>query len=516
MELIQIRVDKATGTYADTLEAVGVATLLRDLDAGAPVIRDLETHFVVTTGSTADTTGSISAGFPYIWDSIKEPQKPNVDNILDYQGERQKRDASVKFEQSRKKGKLKAQLEDQQLEAPPKPHAETGTSVILASMRKGWNADRNLVHWLSNNQAEAAKWVRARIEGAIETIDAPPFSGSQILNPISGKGVNAPKTEARSAGSLPAVLIDPFREWMKLRGLWAAMLLYRSDEDFKFFVIEPTDIPVTAIVSLRHDLLRLNLWGGVRLDIEALLRCAQILLRHSDVLKEGSSLRLRGRKPKAIVSGLRVAYFKSLGTAPALMNSSFYPMPSWFAVHTEEDANAFLAIIDEAIGNANEGDRTWGCLGSLQEKHSDDGATLQKFRDWLLTEDLLTMLDFHYSFALHVVQRLSRNDYAVPFSTKYLHHLLINGFDERYDVKEIVENQGFHNIARAIRNATLYALRLEKSPHEVRFGLAQRWKQKMRAGNGEFLTEAASFLASSGESVGKSAWLSGLLLQEAA
>jgi hypothetical protein len=61
-------------------------------------------------------------------------------------------------------------------------------------------------------------------------------------------------------------------------------------------------------------------------------------------------------------------------------------------------------------------------------------------------------------------------------------------------MKAIIGDEGFRNIARALRNTTVYAAGMSNSNREVRFGLAQRWKQKMKAGNGPFLAEVGDFV----------------------
>ena len=491
---MNIPVEKPSGTYADSLAAIGYARALSDLGLGAVNITDQAAHFVVSSPDDLTDITSVSPGFPYVWDSAKEPERPAFPSLLNYQTEKAKREAWNKFQTQRSSARrTRTQLAEQDLSPPPQPHPEIGTAVLLASMRKGWDSDRKLARWLTEDPDRARNWVASNLGLPHEPVDPPEFSNTQILNPISGKGGNAPKTEFRLPGSLPRQLIDPFREWMKWRGLWTAMLLYRSGEDFKFFVIEPKDIRVEALSSLRTRLQQMNIWGGVRLDIEATFRCAQLLISNSDVAGAAAPLvALRGRRPNQVISGLRVSFFKSLGTAPALMNDAFFPLPSWFPVETREDAEDFLAIIAEAIGSVDTTPRSFGCLGSLQEKNSDDGAILQDFRQWLLTSDLGDLLAFHARFAVHLMQKLGAKDWASPFSTGYLDKLLIKGYSS---VKDIVQNEGFRHLARAIRNSTIYAVRKD-SRREVHFGLAQRWKQKLKSGPAEFLAELSAFAQS--------------------
>ena len=317
--------------------------------------------------------------------------------------------------------------------------------------------------------------------------DLPAISNTQILNPISGKGVNSSKTEVRSAGSIPTQLIEPFAEWMKLRGLWDAMLLYRSGDDFKFFVIEPGDISCADIRAIRAELNNLNLWGGVRLDINATLQCLKILIARSDAMQSGANLiALRRRSPRQIIRGLRQSFFKSLGTAAALMNDAFLPIPEWFTVENTDDAEAYLQIINEVVDKG-------GCLNSLQESNSDDGRVLQVFREWLLTGELDDLLEFHHMFAPHLMRRFASGEWARPFGAENLSKLLTRAFKEK-QVTEIIEDRGFQSVARAVRNATIYALTIPNMKREVRFGLAQKWKQKIKSGEEDFTAALAEFV----------------------
>jgi len=395
----------------------------------------------------------------------------------------------MKRDALRKAGKKsKGKLEAQEIEAAPQPVPELSTAAILASMRKGWNADRDLAKWIVANPRVTVEWIRFVLGDAPQPPpNLPTVSNTQILNPISGKGVNASKTEIRSAGSIPGQLIDPFAEWMKLRGLWEAMLLYRSDEDFKFFVIEPGDIPYGHIPAIREALNRLNLWGGVRLDINATLQCLRILITRSDALQPGiNGIPLRHRRPRQVIRGLRQAFFKSLGTAAALMNDAVLPIPDWFPVENATDAEAYLQIIDEMVEKG-------GCLNSLQESNTDDCRILQLFREWLLTGELEDLLEFHHLFAPHLIRRFASGDWARPFGTENLSALLTRAYEER-QVTEIIEDRGFQSVARAVRNATIYALTIPNLKREVRFGLAQKWKQKIKGGDEEFTVELAEFV----------------------
>jgi hypothetical protein len=488
---MKFSVSKKTRTYADTLQAIGLSHLLRELCGSTAEIVDAGSEFRITVeGAEPDKWDAPQPGFPYIWDSKnkKDVTAPNGE-VLDYRREMEKRDAKrLASKVSRKAGKqVETALQAQDMPIREGPAAELDLATILASMRKGWDGDRQLFRWLREDRGRALNWTKYRLGTSTRTVDDPKWSNTQFLNPITGKGVHAPKTLARAPNAISSALSDPFEDWLKLRGVFRGMLAYRNGDDFKLFVIEPARTTVTAIERVAAGLRRLDLWGGVRLDIHALLRCTAELIARSDVM-DGGPVLLRGRRPVDVIGGLRQAYFKSLGTAAALMNDALLPIPDWFAINTAAEASRMLDIIDEFIGPA---DRPGGCLGSLQEKNSDDCAILQVLRDWLTSGSLQDLVAFHAAFAGHLMQKRTRREWARPFSTENLTFLL----SERYVMKDVVTNAGFLSIARAVRNATIYSVG-DGAPSQLttRFGLAQEWKQKLRAGKAEFLAAVADFV----------------------
>ena len=68
---LTIAVAKRTGTYADTLEAIGTASLLEELHYANVVVRDGGGEFTVTghNGPAPDSWPPVTPGFPYVWKS---------------------------------------------------------------------------------------------------------------------------------------------------------------------------------------------------------------------------------------------------------------------------------------------------------------------------------------------------------------------------------------------------------------------------------------------------------------
>ncbi|MFH1147980.1 MAG: hypothetical protein V1736_09785 [Pseudomonadota bacterium] len=487
---MKTQIPKCTGTYADTLEAVGTADLLGEL-AGKPIrIKDADDHFQVSVEGeiSPENWKPPRPGYPFIFVRDKDGVPPAGWQI-DYESEREKDKAFRLYLQTSRKGRNQTEraLREHGLPEPARPNRELRMATILASMRMGWDSDKRLYRWIVEHPEETLAWVRQRFMADTSIPEHPiALSNSQFFAPSTGKGVHSVKTRAKSPGAIHKDLVNPFSEWMKYRGAYAAMLPYRSGDDFKIYVIEPADIIVDVLRSLRMELMDLNLWGGVRLDIQSSLRLAEQLILNSDVM--GQNIGLRRRRPNEVVRGLRQAFFKNLGTAASLMNNAFMPLPSWFAIEDLEAANAFLGIIEEHIGK-RDGTQS-GCLGSLDESKSGDVPILQAYRTWLTTGDVYDFLHFAARFAVYTTRRLAAREWVKRFSTDGLDQLLTRGYPMK--TEEIIANKGFLSVARAIRNGTIYALSLKN--RDVRYGLAQEWKQKIKGGAKSFIPVLADFV----------------------
>lgn len=486
-------VPRGTLTYADTLEAIGLASLLRELTDAEVRLRHTDEGYLVTGEDLpeAHLWPPIEPGYPFIYEPNDGQVPPGW--VLDYEQERAKDQRLREFRKATgKKGQQMLQaLREQGLEEPPAPVPEYKIALFLASMRKGWKSDKQLYRWLQQDSQRTSAWVAGNLLATGgELKDAPEVTNSQVFNPISGKGVHRPKPDSAFPSSIAGDLINPFREWLKFRGAYRAMLPYRAGDDFKVYVIEPADISLGGLSGVYNDLLNLGLWGQIYLDIEATLRLVELLIRHSDVM--GNKILLAGRRPRDVIRGLHQALFKSMGSAAALMNYSFTQLPSWFSINSREDANSYLALIYSFVGRKQR-DGVVGSLLSLDENHSGDIPALLQFRRWLMTGMLKDFLEFSYLFALHVMEKRGANEWVKEMPTDNLNTLMTRG----YGMQEIIESKGFQSLARAIRNATIFALidqKQGKRSREVHFGLAQKWKQKIKGGEAEFIAALSEFV----------------------
>lgn len=489
-------VTKRTNTYADILEAVGLSSLIEELTgSGVRIIEHGDCYILEgkEIPKIIEDWPKIEPGYPFIY--LKKDGTPPVGWVLHYDKEKEKAEAQREFRKAadKKRQKIQQGLQEQGIDGPPSPVAEYQMALFLAMMRKGWSSDKQLFLWLSEDAKRTASWIKANLENRPGSVESPSVTNSQVFNPVSGKGVHRPKPDSTTPGSISGEVVNPFSEWLKYRGAYRAMLPYRVGGDFKVFVIEPGDIRLSELVKLHFELRALGLWGrgsGLLLDIETLLRLTELLIQHSDVM--GNFISLRRKRPADTVRGLHQAFFQSLGTAAALMNYSFTALPSWFEVNDKEDANAYFRLIHSFVGRKDK-DGVTGSLLSLNEDRSDDVPVLQQFRRWLANGDLKDFLLFCCRFAVHVMERMGRDEWVVKLSTQNLDTILLRG----YNMQDIVERKGFKSVAKAVREATVYALQMQKQKkheREVHFGLAQKWKQKIKGGNEEFTAVLAEFV----------------------
>ncbi len=486
-------VPKGTLTYADTLEAIGLANLIQEISGKQVRLQDLGENYAVEGPvlPARESWPTLEPGYPFIY-LPTDGQKP-LGWVLDYAVEREKDQRRREFLKTagKKREQLLQILQEQGVDEPVSPMPEYKMALFLASMRRGWSSDKQLYHWLQSDRQRALEWISANL-GITESskIEAPVVTNSQVFNPISGKGVHRPKPDSTAPASISGEVIDPFKEWLKYRGAYQAMLPYRTGDDFKVFVIAPSDITPAGLARIYYEMRSINLWEPIRLDIETPLRLAELLIRRSDVM--GEEIKLAGRRPRDVIRGLHQAFFKSLGTASALMNYSFTALPSWFKINNRDDAGDFIQLIHAFIGYKDR-DGITGCLRSLDENHSNDVPVLQQFRQWLAGGELRDYLEFSYRFSLHVMERMGRDEWVKTVSTRNLDNLMTRG----YDMQGIIEIKGFQSIARAIRDATIYALsaqRQDRRSRDVHFGLAQKWKQKIKAGNAAFIAVLSDFV----------------------
>jgi hypothetical protein len=478
------KVPRETNTYADVLVALGTAGLLNEIygDKAKTTITDRGDSFALEVSSVEgleylDNYTRLDIGYPFVKQKDDEKIPLGIEDIIDYPKEKQIEEAYAKFNKTagKKKNEIGNNMVDAGLDRPLAPDPHLKLHKILASMRKGWKSDKEFYEYFINNRETVTRLAINNLKhlagSCSEKCNSEELnkivSGSQVLLPIGGKGINRPKPDSTGKSGLPSDFIDWFSEWMKYRGMFKFLLPYRNGDDFKFFVIIPKEISYSALISIHKDLFIKNLWGGIKLDIQATLSLAKILITHSEEYdREKGSFKMLKRRPNQVIEGLSQAYFKSMGTAASLMNYSFIGLPGWFAIEDNEAAHDFIKVIDEHEK----------CTGALQEDISSDIPMLQEYRNFLSSGDYRYFLEFLSLYGTYVIQRRERNKWAMQFTIPNLRRVFMVG----KDYSEIISDEGFLNLAAAIRKATVnaqYRKAQGKREWDIKYGLAQDWKR---------------------------------------
>jgi len=495
----EFKVTKKTGSYADALVAIGQADLLRFHELNHDGLHQVSIKdngdsyvLIVKPGINNDDfeEWKPEPGYQYI--KVKRDDQDAPIDYYDYEIYREQEKAYREFQKTlgKKAKKVTTELDQQGLESPLPPPDDLSVIKTYNSMRMGSNS-YNDMHKALRNSNNLSRLIQTKL-GVLKA-DKPITASEkelqkaasilQLFNPIAGKGTHRPKPDSSAASGFSDKLVDWYEEWMKFRALHLAMLTYSVGDDTKVLVIAPGDIAVNVIKNIRDDLLKNRFYGSVWLDIQNIFQTVKTLIKYSKEYQGNRGLlAFRGKRPNKLIKGFYSTYFKSLGTASAVMNVSFLGLPGWFPINSAQDAQDWLEIIEEHIR----------CLKSLDENLSSDIPLLLSYRDFLSTGKLEYALDFFVSYGTHFMQRKSQNKWAEAFTLEKLRRLFMS-----YGLTDIIENPGFKNVAKAIRRATVNAQMRKsitgKTPFEIQYGLAQDWKRKVKFKN-QFIIELCNFV----------------------
>jgi hypothetical protein len=498
-----LKVPMRTQSYADTLVAVGLASLIEEhqLEAQPKVpsykkkvrIERTDWYYKIENKLELDLENfkrwQPKPGFKF--PLFKEMEIPAGAEIYTFYYEKEKQKAENWREYNKANKNLKnlaAEQIDHEAGQPSEPDSKLGLYITLNIMSKGSPTFTNLFKYIWENDLgkEVADkliefgWDHEKI-GEIKDINKKAgISGIQIFNPIAGKGINKAKANGVSAGSFNNTL-DWFEEWMKYRAMDRVMFTYNTpDKDIKVFVLSPSNIMLKDLETLHRTMLKEIIFGTVKLDILFLLILVRNLIEKSKFMQE-DGIEIEGRAPVEIIEGINTVFFKNLGSATATMNVSFLALPGWFPIQSIADAESWLEIIAEHEKN----------IKALEEKKPGDMNALLKFREYISSGNLMDLLEFLYLYAVILMKAFNEfNRWLKPFTTKNIRRVCM-------DYQEITRKEGFQSIATAIRKATISPqIRKAKGrrpPFKIHYGLAQEWKRRAK-NEQQFITVLSEFI----------------------
>lgn len=335
-----------------------------------------------------------------------------------------------------------------------------------------------------NREGIVAAWKKAtKADKPAEAVTA-----SQLFNPHMGKGQNRAKANGLAMGNEDNFwLLD----YLKAVGLWEAAAPRNStNADLrKTYILAPRRLALNDHREVFRRF-REKLWNStsIKMDILAALLYTDSLLDYSieeeklDIFDDGPLQNL--------VTGMNVAAYQLLSqNSYTMMNLAFLGLPNWASqLSSFADARLFQTIIKEHIERIN----------SIDEERSEGHTLLQQYRDFVSGHDLRRFYAFTVHYSSYLISALERSHFYVkPFSEQNLGRLL-----EMAEPKltPILQNQGFRNVAEAIRRSTVIPQYIGRktSNFDVRYGLGQEMKRKAQYAD-DFIQELATFMQSYNE-----------------
>jgi hypothetical protein len=300
-----------------------------------------------------------------------------------------------------------------------------------------------------------------------------------IFYPTSAKGYREPKpTGTKRKNFKVDEWGDPFIEWLKYRGYFAVASPRLVRKDVRILVPVPSDISIQALTSLSRELHKARIYGGLpKIDSLTVLKLAELLIRHSQEYHDSDAevlpgLFLKGKTPAEAISGVMVTHYQSLGNAKAVSAMSTLALPGWFLMQSQQDAEDWLAILDEHQR----------IIRGLQDDHSDEIGLLIAYRRFLETRGeaaLWALVEFMEHYGPFLIRAREQKRKVRSFRADYFRRIVM-GIAPK--LTEILNDQGFQAVAAAVRRATVNAQAqkaMGKSDYrEIRYDLLHDLRRK--------------------------------------
>jgi hypothetical protein len=498
-------IDKSSGTFADTLIAFGWMRVLAELHDKQGTshdihLRDDGAYFTITCAPIVPATieslrhSVLWPGSTVMIETVKnrETIPAGVMNKVDYEFEKER--VSAFFS-----AKGKAQAADATVPEPHRhwdifrainPGSLIGYNGILSDWWTVRAAQPDILNLLFQLFSSSPNDLSRAVD-AWKALDKAngwgikPFStGQQLYNPDQGKGQNKGKSNGLSVGNLDNFWL---MEWLKMVGFYEAAQTRQVQgvKDRKTYVIAPRELTYSEhrdIFSAFANSMRVSM-TSIKGDALAALRYTEALLTYFNEPARRFTLGRRGSLKKRLVAGMYVAFYKDLGNAVATMNLAFIGLPGWIEIGSPDDIPLYVGMVQELVK----------LVSQFDESHSDTTEMLQALRDFVSGDTLDALFRFTRAFPAYYMGMRERNKYVYAIDEDILERI-ITMTEPRY--AEILEDEGFRNIAYAIRASTVsaqYQKTQGNRKYDVRYGLGQDLARKSRYKD-DFITALSEFM----------------------
>lgn len=484
---------KQSGTYAETLEAFGVANLLDEIFARSSIkgvqitLKDLEHSYLVETNK--EVTDDLINNLTYfqIIKFIKQKANQNIPNgindyfdypkqktIQDEYKERYKQVEKIKSEEEKKKERKRI-TEEKLSEFGERIDAEFDVfREIKGNPYPSFSKLFDNFHLNQDNFKELVSTIikyyesRKLLKPKIKLIDEKP-TAQQLYNPNQGKGLNKGKANNVSMRNLSSHWIA---ETMKISGALSFMICQYvkagSGYDLKIYAPEFNEISLRDAKELTKEFKRyLKSVSPVKLDIINSLSFTTQFIRRTPQYTG---------KPRKTIKGFHSVYQKDLGQNKAVANIAFIATPDFVTYSTIEEGSEWIEILEHQKA-----------LISNIEEHGDAMKGLLTYRNFLGAvgnASLNYFNDFSFWYATYLMQKLTKgNRFVRTFKIEDLNKFYNNMASNDSKLTEIIQDEGFLAVAQAIRKSTVSLQYTPKDQRkfEIRYGLAQQLQNKSKS-----------------------------------
>ena len=500
-------IEKKSGTYSEMLEAYGLAKLLEKIIGTDAIIniKNIGLGYKVTSNEEIMEEKLNQLQYFQIIKFIKANDSkegksvpmPNaaMGNYFDYPNQKAEKDKiKAQREEIKKDKKLNAeQKKEKNKEINVRILSEFGnkidsqydvySEIVLNSyeafLKNYNNFDSNqtgfntLIKEILNHYSDGEKSSRNfRIEEKIKSL--------QMFSPSQGKGLNRIKADGLSTGNKDGFWIV---ETMKILGGLNSMICQYikvgSTYDLKIFVPDFNNITLSKSDKIINEFKKhLQSSSPIKLDVLNILNFTKTFILNSVGYQ---------KKVKYSIAGFHSVYQKSLGKKRAVINIAFIETPDFVDCSSRINGEKWVEILNEQVGIIQgikeQGDATQGLLA---------------YRSFLSASNLNSFFKFTNWYSIYLMQALDNQKYYVkPFQIETL-NIFYNMVDKNENLKlgNIITNEGFLAVAKAIRNSTviLQTLTKDRRKFEIRYGLSQDIQNKSKSKSdltifiGEFVT----------------------------
>lgn len=485
---------KISGTYAETLEAFGVANLVNDIlkDDGKITIEDNGLYYLVSSNQQIPKEKLYSLSYFQIFKFLIKSSESLVPKgiprtqCFDYPSQKAAQDQYKEQYQSIEKNKSLSQEQKRQVRKKLNKQklTEFGSKIdaeydVYRELTKNpYTSYQSLYNNFYNNKQRFGYMVKEIFDyyaqsptesRDYELIDEEP-TAQQLLNPNQGKGLNKSKANNVSMGNLKSSWIT---ETMKISGALRMMSIQYikvgTGYDLKIYVPEFKNIQIVAGKKIVTEFKRyLKSASPIKLDI---LNILDLIINFIELTPD-----YKGGKVKNTIQGFHSVYQKDLGQNKAVANMSFINTPDFIAYTNAEEGREWKEILAEQRS----------IISGIQEIGSSI-AGLQDYRCFLGSVGSTALnyfSGFSYWYAGYLMQCLDKEKYYVkPFKSETLSKFYKYMDTVELNLSEIIRNEGFQAVTRAIRKSTvsLQYTPKEQRKFEIRYGFAQELQNKSKS-----------------------------------